>query len=96
MNKELKTEPKRSADRWPTARRKLAHDLAILIVLVSLVGLFKAKGSGFIKSGGHLKMRKLINLIMKIIFAVILKSCNFIPYLMDMGIIFIKLTDPQC
>ena len=94
MNQELNTEPKRSADRWPTARRKLAHDVASLIALVSLFGLIKAKGNGFFKSGGQLKMRNLINLIMKIIFALILKSFNFMPYLMDMGFIFVKLTDP--
>ena len=96
MNSEPITEPKRSADRWPTARRNLANDVASLITIVSLVTLIKAKGNGFFKSGGKLKMRKLINLIMKIIFAVILKFCNVMPYLMDMGVIFVKLTDPLC
>ena len=96
MNSEINTEPNRSGDRWPTTRRMLGHDLASLITIVSLVGFIKSKGNGFFKSGGHHKLRKLINLIMKIIFSVILKFCNFMPYLMDIGLIFVKLTDPQC
>ena len=66
------------------------------MMIITLVGFIKVKSNGFFKTGGHLKLRKLVCLVMKIIFAVILKSFNFMPYLMDMGFIFVKLTDPQC
>ena len=96
MNLEVNTEPILSADRDLSPKRVLARSVANLITIFALEGIILVKGIGFFKSGGNLKIRKVINLIMKIIFAVILKSCNFMPYLMDMGLIFMKLTDPQC
>ena len=96
MNLELNTEPKRSVDRERIAGRMLGNHVGSLITIITLVGFIKVKSNGFFKSGGLLKLRKLVCLVMKIIFAVILKSFNFMPYLMDMGFIFVKLTDPQC